>query len=360
MSNHWGFPPYFHLSQLYPPILSPWSKVQVGWLDPIVIDASGTYDIAASQLSDQIFKIHMDEEGLEYLLIENRQAIGFDSFLPQGGLAIWHIDENASDVEGFPGQTGIPWPLNRKHYRVALLQADGNYDLEQKRNNGDEFDLFHGDGVDFLTPSVNFVDGPYPSTDSYRTPVPSRTGIVLHDISRPGLSMSFSVTLLRELSTAFLAGNGASGTMFDVLPTKDIEIPALYLNLTKKGGVTVELWTKTGTHVSFEKKPWLWERTAVVPVEGNGAGKKSRMDLGSVESGGGGGLVLKANTRYALYLVTSRGKFRYTTGKGADTVVASNEDLTIFEGAGLKRPFGKVFPNRIWNGNIFYQVLDEE
>ena len=104
MSNHWGFPPSAFLSQLYPPILSPWSKMKVGWLDPIVIDKSGTFDIEASQLTDQIYRINMDSEGTEYLLIENRQAIGFDVFLPQAGLAVWHIDENALDVEGYPGQ----------------------------------------------------------------------------------------------------------------------------------------------------------------------------------------------------------------------------------------------------------------
>ena len=352
MSNHWGFPPYFHISQLYPPVLSPWSKIQVGWLDPIVIDESGTFEITTSQFTDQVYKIPMDDEGIEYLLIENRQPIGFDAFLPQGGLAIWHIDEDASNVEGYPGQEGIQWPLNGNHYKVSLLQADGNYDLEQRRNNGDKFDLFHGDGVNFLGPSINFLDGPYPSTDSYRFTTPSRTGILIDEISKSDISMTFSVKLMNELNSVFLGGKGASGTMFDILPTKDIKIHKLYLNLAKKETVTVELWTRTGTHVSYENQPWQWQRSAIDVVQGNGRGKKSSMDVG--------GLVFNANTLYGFYLVVTKGRFRYTKGMGTGNVAVSNDDLIIYEGSGLTRPFGTVYKNRIWNGDIFYEVISKE
>lgn len=354
MSNHWGFPRYFELSQLYPPILSPWSKIKAGWLDPIVIDKSGTFNITASYLSDQIYKINMNQEGTEYLLIENRQAIGFEKYLPQGGLAIWHIDEKASNVEGYPGQKGIQWPLNKKHYMVSLLQADGRYDLEKRENNGDAFDLFHKDGIDHLAPSINFIEGPYPSTDSYKDTMPVRTGIWIHDIGKSDLSMTFQVTLMQEVSTPFLGGNGASGNMFDVLPTKDIAIQKLYLNLDTEDDVQVELWTRTGTHVSYEDKPWLWQRPAVVVVEGNGRGKKSCMHIAD------NALILNANTRYGFYLVVATKKFRYTNGMGVGSVVVENEDLTIYEGSGLTRPFGKVYNNRIFNGNLFYDVVSSE
>jgi len=157
---------------------------------------------------------------------------------------------------------------------------------------------------------------------------------------------------MKEVSTAFLGGNGASGTMFDVLPAKDIEIQKFYLNLAKEESVTVELWTRTGTHVSYENQPWLWQRMAVVVVEGNGRGKKSSMDVG--------GIKFNANTLYGFYLVVTLGKFRYTNGMGVGNVAISNEDLTIYEGAGLTRPFGTVYKNRIWNGDVFYEVISDQ
>jgi len=70
--------------------------------------------------------------GPEYFLLENRQAKGLDAALPGSGLAVWHIDERQSNNN------------NPLAYLVALLQADGNKDLELLKNSGDGGDLFPG------------------------------------------------------------------------------------------------------------------------------------------------------------------------------------------------------------------------
>lgn len=61
-------------------------------------------------------------------------------------------------------------PLVSDH--VALLQADGRYDLELGRNSGDYSDFFRYDffgGIDFLFPSYDEpLLGPFPNTDSYQ------------------------------------------------------------------------------------------------------------------------------------------------------------------------------------------------
>jgi hypothetical protein len=68
---------------------------------------------------------------------------------------------------------------------VALLQADGRYDLELGRNSGDYSDFFRYDffgGVDFLFPSYGEpLLGPFPNTDSYGKGVVAKTN---HYISR--------------------------------------------------------------------------------------------------------------------------------------------------------------------------------
>ncbi|KAL3926710.1 MAG: hypothetical protein SGBAC_013362, partial [Bacillariaceae sp.] len=167
----------------------------LGWLTPQK-PQYGVNTISDSATTPDCIKIGDGEYGYpegEYLLIENRQPKGLDSKLPQGGLAIFHIDEKIKhDLEGHPGQYG--WPLNGRHYKVALLQADGQFELERQINHGDGDDLYHGDGVDKLLPSESTTRGPFPNTDSYQRGRVQQTGIEIYGISKSNATMTFIFT----------------------------------------------------------------------------------------------------------------------------------------------------------------------
>ncbi len=185
MSDSWGVDG----SQRYPPMLSSWSKIELGWVTPTVLIAKGDYELRQSWQYPEVHKIELNSPE-EYLLIENRQPGSYDSLLPIGGLAIWKVDESmfyySNSLEGYPGQPG--WPGNGKHYFVALLQADGRYDLEKGHNRGDYSDLFRYDyyfGVDHLFPS-HYDDpmlGPFPNTDSYSLGAVTRSNHFISGIS---------------------------------------------------------------------------------------------------------------------------------------------------------------------------------
>ena len=195
MSDSWGI----DASQYYPPMLSPWSKIELGWVTPTTLETSGDFTLRQSWQYPDIYKIELLGSSSEYLLIENRQPGSFDALLGLGGLAIWHIDDYnqlySNSREGYPGQSG--WPANNLHYHVALLQADGKYDLEKGDNRGDYGDLFRYDayfGVDHLFPSeeANPSLGPFPNTDSYRQGLVTRTNHFISDISATSPEMTFS------------------------------------------------------------------------------------------------------------------------------------------------------------------------
>jgi M6 family metalloprotease-like protein len=201
MANSWGFDG----SQKYPPHMCPWSKVQLGWLSPTVIDTAGTYTIQQTETSSAAYRIDLGYPSQEYLLIENRQPVGFDGAMPQGGLAIWHIDEQSShNTEGYPSNGG--W--TGTHYRVALLQADGNYNLEKGNNRGDAYDTWHASGHNEITISDAPLTGPFPNTDAYQGNVFAQTNNRIYDISSAGSTMTFSFAIVGEASDPPAAPTG--------------------------------------------------------------------------------------------------------------------------------------------------------
>lgn len=200
MANSWDF----NGTQLCPPHFSPWSKVDLGWSSPTVISQPGQYNINQAETNAEIYRIDAGFSSGEYLLIENRQNAGFDCTIPQGGLAIWHIDDTTGyNTEGYPGQGG--WPGNGNHYRVAILQADGQYNLEKGNNRGDSNDLHHAAGVD----AIGQGPGNHPNTDTYKNGSINQTGIIISDISASGSSMTFCYN---GCGSALPAPSGLSAT----------------------------------------------------------------------------------------------------------------------------------------------------
>lgn len=101
MANSWGF----DSSQLHPPHFSAWSKIELGSVTPTVISVLGDYTLPEVEFSPVVYRIDAGYPAGEYLLIENRQPSGIESAIPQGGLAIWHIDDRY-DITTGPGAAG--------------------------------------------------------------------------------------------------------------------------------------------------------------------------------------------------------------------------------------------------------------
>jgi hypothetical protein len=187
MANSWGYDG----SQLYPPQMSAWSKMKLGWTTPR-IPSVGLNRVARSELpasrqaGHHLYKIGDGSFGYprgEYLLIEYRKTEWL-----RGGIAIYHIDENAPyDDEGYPGQIdryGRVWPQNGLHYKIALVPADGSYGLERGENQGNSLDLFTS-GQYLVPKSVLPGANLYPNTDTYQGGRVFETGVELYALSDP-------------------------------------------------------------------------------------------------------------------------------------------------------------------------------
>jgi M6 family metalloprotease-like protein len=106
-----------------------WSKYQLGWAIPTIPSGNITHEqIDAVEYSPDTYQLFRYGEGSqEYFMVENRRRELFDSSLPAEGLLIYHIDESAPNND------------DQTHYKVAVEQADGLFDLENNRsaNGGD-------------------------------------------------------------------------------------------------------------------------------------------------------------------------------------------------------------------------------
>jgi M6 family metalloprotease-like protein len=207
MANSWGGDG----SQQPPPLMSAWSKIALGWLDPIDLSAPGNYTIEDSLNSNKVYKVTDSFPADEYLLIENRRRKNtsntvVDNIPTSGdGLVIYHIDDSTGyDTEGYPGQTG--WPGNGNHYRVAVLQADGNYNLEKGNNRGDSGDAYRENYVNLIGPAT------VPSTDSYQDGVVYATDHEISNISAADATMEFDFNTSQIPAEPPVAPNSLTAT----------------------------------------------------------------------------------------------------------------------------------------------------
>jgi hypothetical protein len=122
-----------------PQHFSAWSKEQLGWVKPAVIDPTVKQKLILSPVEDspkECFKVLIKPDGSEYLLLENRKKKGFDVGLPGEGLLIWRVVQNKPMLEESHGVEGPSGPrvfLNMVPYPSAANNSFTPYTLPSSR-----------------------------------------------------------------------------------------------------------------------------------------------------------------------------------------------------------------------------------
>ncbi len=172
-----------------------------------------------------------------------------------------------------------------------------------------------------------------------------------------GMLIGLGVANAASLSTPYVGGNNHRGNMFDVLPASDIAITQFQLSSFGPGNLPYAIYMRQGTWNGHANSPSDWTLLQTGTVVGYGVGNPSDViPLTTPVS-------LAAGVTYGFY-VTSTDTFlslSYTNGSAVGNVLASDANLTIFEGGGLEYPFtaGSGFVNqpRNWNGTIHYELV---
>lgn len=229
---------YFGLIPAQP---TAWSKVFLGWEEPILLEPGTGIQVAVSSVkkTPRIFKIPINAH--EYFLIENRSSnynkdditFGFDQFghrlefdrtgrftaqidtsagerlgvitsieeydfaIPGSGILVWHIDDRIIE-ENYNSNRINADPINRG---VDLEEADGSQDIGQtfgflSPGSGSEFgvlhDAFYSDNeIHILANQSNFVSFSPTSNPSSRSNSGAQTFITLSNFSSIDSVMKF-------------------------------------------------------------------------------------------------------------------------------------------------------------------------
>jgi M6 family metalloprotease-like protein len=146
-------------------------KNEAGWATSVKSVTSGV--TATLPAANNDFYVY-SKNATEYFIFENRQQSGRDAFIPDAGLAIWHVDETGSNNN----EQMTP----SSHYECALEQADNRTDLENGSNAGDSEDLHSAAGND------RFSDSTGPNSKWWDG---SNSNLDVNSISASGATMTF-------------------------------------------------------------------------------------------------------------------------------------------------------------------------
>ncbi len=154
-----------------PPYWCSFSRAQVGWLNPTNLNPTDSTVILNNLSEGKAYRIKTAKSN-EYFLLENRQLLGFDKYLPASGMLIWHIDYD-SNVWWSNSPNNDP-----QHQRVDIEEADNI------RNNS----TLAGDVFPGTSNVTMFSDDTKPGMLSWDN---SRQEKVIREIKHAGRVVSF-------------------------------------------------------------------------------------------------------------------------------------------------------------------------
>ena len=237
-----------------PPHPMAWSKMQLGWIEPVVVRRDTVLSLLATDRNGELPKaVRIPIDAREYFLLENRQQRGqrgvggdedenkvwidsdqitieesvwtavdeYDAFVPGSGVLIWHVDEGVMARAADPNAAN-----NQLHWKgIALEEADGYRDIGDPRRAWElQVDGWHDDPF-FVGGQTLFGPATRPDSRSNRE---WETGIEIEVLSAPGDTMQVAIRFARarpdwprdlpgdgRLQTADLDGDGIAELLFE-------------------------------------------------------------------------------------------------------------------------------------------------
>ncbi|OQA02230.1 MAG: Immune inhibitor A precursor [Bacteroidetes bacterium ADurb.Bin408] len=215
-----------------------WSKVYLGWVTPVTLTVAANVTVKNVEQNKQIYRINTSVSN-DYFLLENRQKTGFDSYIPQSGLLIYHVHPQLSSYISSNS-------INTTHPQRLYIVPAGSASDPKAGNYG----------------SINATSTPFPGT-SNKTSFTDNT--VPNMKTWSGASVNKPITYIthntstKEITFKFMGGTTTTGSLPEVttLAASNITASTAKLNGTVKGNntkatVTFQIWTSSNSSSPWE------------------------------------------------------------------------------------------------------------
>lgn len=199
-----------------PPNYGAYEKIALGWEEPITLEGPAT--ISLEKITTGQFALIPTDKDTEFFLLENRQLEGWDAYLPNHGMLVWHIDYVPSVFENNEVNN------TKNHQYVDIVEANNSANMS----------------------SVQTMRGyTFPGTSNNTSFTPSTTP-ALKDWSGKAIDLPITnIAESRGVITFDVAG-GANETSVSLTP-EDETAPVEYFTLQgmkianpQKGSIVIE------------------------------------------------------------------------------------------------------------------------
>jgi hypothetical protein len=222
------------------------------------------------------------------------------------------------------------------------------------------------------TPPPTNVVVPTGKPSDVPTPTPSDAPTL-----KPTPSPTTLQSTIKKVATTLAGGLKQAGMMFDIVvpsvaeggPSEGITILSLEMSTFLTDAVCVEVYSKSGTHVGFERDDVIlnadgtgasntWDVLGAATITGNGESGPTYIPIGALDP-----VFVAAGERRAFYITLTVPEMRYTEprfGERVGDVFAASPDghVNILIGSALSYPFADTWADRIYNGALVYALGD--
>jgi len=162
--------------------------------------------------------------------------------------------------------------------------------------------------------------------------------------------------------TTFAGENGSFGIMVDIKAKNGIILEGIDIHTSAKDPdkVSIEIFTREGTHVGYERNINSWTQVCTADIIGKGSFERTRLPDNCFSA-----LTIPGGKVHSLYITLNSNSLRYTNEeiRAVGDIYEHDDEIEVMIGTGIGTyPISagtSIYPQRIFNGVLKYTTISQ-